>query len=290
MHRGSPAEAFQAADVVAGLAAGVHALFVVVGAEVGVAGGGVGQQGVDDGERGVAGGDQGLLFRHPPGQPPVFRAEERLGAGGADRHFAEGGAQVGVAAAGGVAALALAGGLADLGGPFRPGDQVGGGGEDGHVGADLGDDVLGADLPDAVDLVELGDLAQVRFGQYLDLLGERLDLGGVVVDGGEHHGQHGGVLAGEERAVQRLFKPFDLGAHGAAGQLGQHRGVTLPGGDSVQHVPAGDAVDVGDDAGQFQVPVFQELLDPLLFGGAGLGGVAAVGGVGSPPAGRPRRR
>src|SRR5260221_14690436 len=47
------AEAFQAADVVAGLAAGVHALFVVVGAEVGVAGGGVGQQGVDDGERGV---------------------------------------------------------------------------------------------------------------------------------------------------------------------------------------------------------------------------------------------
>ena len=36
------AEAFQAADVVAGLAADVHALFLVVGAEVGVAGGGVG--------------------------------------------------------------------------------------------------------------------------------------------------------------------------------------------------------------------------------------------------------
>jgi len=64
------AEAIEAADVVAGLAAGVHALFVVVGAEVGVAGGGVGQQGVDDGQHGVAGGDQGFLLGHAPGQRP----------------------------------------------------------------------------------------------------------------------------------------------------------------------------------------------------------------------------
>src|SRR6266702_1852851 len=70
------AEAFEAADVVAGLAAGVHALLVVVHAEVGVAGVGVGQQGVDDGEHGVAGGDQGLLLGHAPGQAPVLRAEE----------------------------------------------------------------------------------------------------------------------------------------------------------------------------------------------------------------------
>jgi hypothetical protein len=48
--------------VVAGLAAGVHALFVVVGAEVLVAGVRVGKQGVDAGEHGVAGRDQGLLF------------------------------------------------------------------------------------------------------------------------------------------------------------------------------------------------------------------------------------
>src|SRR5215472_1258046 len=39
------AEALEASDVVAGLAAGVHALFVVAGAEVVVAGLGVGQQG-----------------------------------------------------------------------------------------------------------------------------------------------------------------------------------------------------------------------------------------------------
>ncbi len=75
---------------------------------------------------------------------------------------------------------------------------MGGGGEDGHVGADLGDDVLGADRPDAVDGVELGDLVQPGLGQRLDPGGERLDLGGVVVDGGEHHRQHGGVFSGEE--------------------------------------------------------------------------------------------
>ena len=113
----------------------------------------------------------------------------------------------------------------------------------------LGDDVLGADRPDAVDGVELGDLVQPGLGQRLDRGGERLDLGAVVVDDGQHHRQHGGVLIGEERAFQCLFQPADLAAHCAAGQLGQGLGVALPGGDRVQHVPAGDAVDVGDHAG-----------------------------------------
>src|SRR6266480_4714472 len=55
------AEAFEAADVVAGLAAGVHALFVVAGAEVVIVHVRVGGQGVDDGEHGVA-GRPGLSF------------------------------------------------------------------------------------------------------------------------------------------------------------------------------------------------------------------------------------
>src|SRR5260370_42242633 len=63
------AEAFQAADVIAGLAAGVPALFVGVGAEGGVAGFGVGQQGVGCGGRGVAGGGPGLPLWRPPGRP-----------------------------------------------------------------------------------------------------------------------------------------------------------------------------------------------------------------------------
>lgn len=109
------AEALEAADVVAGLAAGLHALFVVVRSEVVVAGVGVGEQGVDDGEHGVPGRDQGFLFRHPLGQAPVPGAEEGRGAGGADACFAEGGTEVGVAAAGCVAAFAFPGGLFDLG-------------------------------------------------------------------------------------------------------------------------------------------------------------------------------
>jgi hypothetical protein len=54
---------------------------------------------VDDGEHGVARRDQGFLLGHAPGQPPVFRAGERLGAAGADRGLAEGGAEEEVQAA-----------------------------------------------------------------------------------------------------------------------------------------------------------------------------------------------
>ncbi len=46
----------------------------------------------------------------------------------------------------------------------------------------LGEDVLGADGPDAGHLVELFDLVEVRLGQFGNGGGERLDLGGVVVD------------------------------------------------------------------------------------------------------------
>ena len=163
MHRGYPAEAFEAADVAAGLTADVRALFVVVRAEVVVGGIGVRQQGVEDGQDGVAGGDEGFLFGHALDKPPVFRAEEGLGAAGADADLAEGSEQVGVAAAGGVASFAFAAGLGDLGAPSGPGHQVGGGGEDGHVHTDLGDHVLGADAPGTVHGVKLGDLVQVQF-------------------------------------------------------------------------------------------------------------------------------
>jgi len=90
---------------------------------------------------------------------------------------------------------------------------VGGGGKDSHIGADLADDVLGADRPDAGGGAGLLQLAHPGLGQFLDGGGERLDLGAVVVDGRQHHRQHGGVLAGEERAVQRVFQPADLAAH-----------------------------------------------------------------------------
>ena len=135
---------------------------------------------------------------------------------------------------------------------------MGGGGEHRHVDADLGDDVPGADGPDAGHGVELLDLGQVRLGQLLDGGGELTDLGSVVVDDRQHHCQHGGVLAGEERAVRCLFQPADLAAHLPAGQGRERVRVALPGGQRVEHVPAGDAVDVGDHRRELQVP-FPEL-------------------------------
>ena len=137
---------------------------------------------------------------------------------------------------------------------------MGGGGEDDHVHADLGDDVLGADHSDAVHGVELGHLVQAGLGQRLDLGGELAGLGGVVVDGDQHHRQHGGVLIGEEGAFQRLFQAADLAAHRAAGQLGQGPGVALAGGEPVEHVPAGRPVDVGvfgrHEAGRDHAPLY----------------------------------
>jgi hypothetical protein len=44
----------------------------------------------------------------------------------------------------------------------------------------------------------------------------------------------------------------------------------------------------GDHRRQLEVGVFEQLFDPLLFGGAGLGEVAAVAGVGAQRADRRR--
>ena len=52
--------------------------------------------------------------------------------------------------------------------------------------------------------------------------------GGEPVDAGQHRGEQGGVLGGEElRAFQRLFQLGDLAAGCGAGQLGQDLGVAL---------------------------------------------------------------
>jgi hypothetical protein len=59
---------------------------------------------VGDDQLGSADGALGFLLGHVPDQPPVFGAEEGLGAAGVDGGFAECAAEVGVAAAGGVLA------------------------------------------------------------------------------------------------------------------------------------------------------------------------------------------
>jgi hypothetical protein len=55
---------------------------------------------------------------------------------------------------------------------------------------------------------------------------------------------------GEElRAFEGLFQLADLAAGLAAGQLGQHLGAGFPGDQVVHDVPAGHAVQAGQDGG-----------------------------------------
>jgi hypothetical protein len=65
-----------------------------------------------------------------------------------------------------------------------------------------------------------------------------------------------------------LLELAPLGAQPGAGQLGQPLGVTLALDQCGQHGPAGDPEDVAGDHRQLDLGVLQQLLDPLLLGGA----------------------
>src|SRR5215203_3005412 len=79
------AEGPQFADVVADLAFGVGARGVVVRAEVDELGLVVGEQGPDDDENRAADRDDRPLLAAASCNPPISLAQERVGAGGADR-------------------------------------------------------------------------------------------------------------------------------------------------------------------------------------------------------------
>jgi hypothetical protein len=66
---------------------------------------------------------------------------------------------------------------------------------------------------------------------------------------------------------QRLLQHRGLGAHGAAGHLRQHLGTTLTGDHRGEHLPAGHPEDVADHAGELDLGVLEQLLDPLLLPG-----------------------
>ena len=79
--------------------------------------------------------------------------------------------------------------------------------EAGHVDAGLGDGVLGGAAAPAGHRLGLLQLFLVRGQQPFDHRGQLVDLGVDPVDAGQHGGQQGGVLGGEElRAFQRLFQ------------------------------------------------------------------------------------
>src|SRR3954465_1838636 len=114
------AELLQFTDVLADFALGVGAGGVVVRAEVDELGLLVGEQRPDDDQDRAADRDDGAVLAAGGGDPPIALAEEGVGAGGADRGFAEHPGQVAVAVAGAGAALRPAGGLVDPRGRSEP--------------------------------------------------------------------------------------------------------------------------------------------------------------------------
>src|SRR6266571_783123 len=115
-------EAFQLADLVAALAAGVEP-GVVVGAELAEAGGRVADDDPGDLADGAGDRDDGFLLAAAAGDAPVARAEVGVGLGGGHGSAAERGTQVGVALAG-AAVLGSGAGLDGAAGQPGPGGGV----------------------------------------------------------------------------------------------------------------------------------------------------------------------
>ena len=70
----------------------------------------------------------------------------------------------------------------------------------------------------------------------------------------------------------------DLGPHPAAGQLGQHPRIPLPGDQRFDHVPGRQGGDAGRHRIDLDAGVFEDLGQPLQFPGPGLDGLLAVAG------------
>jgi hypothetical protein len=106
--------------------------------------------------------------------------------------------------------------------------------------------------------------------QLLDPGGEAVDLGGQgVVLVQQHPGELGVVVV--EPAGERLDQRGVLGLELAAGQAGQHLGVTLAGDQRFQHRPAGFAHEVGGHGGELDQGVFQQPARSAGRGGSGPG-------------------
>ena len=86
-----------------------------------------------------------------------------------------------------------------------------------------------------------------------------------------------GVVVGEP-AGQRLGQVADLLAQHAAGQVSQHRRVTLAGDQRFDHRPAGHAESIGGHRVQLDPAVLADLTQPLVLPGAFLDQLASVAG------------
>jgi hypothetical protein len=137
--------------------------------------------------------------------------------------------------------------------------------KDAHVGADLSDHDFGGSLCDAGDAgrqLDAGGCLRVQLQMLADGLRDSVDLLVEEVQVSEDRSDHDGVV-GLEAALQRLAQRGDLGAEFAAGEIGEDVGVGRSRDERVEHRAARRAEDVGGDAVQFDVGVFQRLVQPV---------------------------
>jgi hypothetical protein len=149
--------------------------------------------------------------------------------------------------------------------------------EPGHVHAEFGDQQVRGGLADPGDLIQPINRPSEAGDQLLDL---GVELGQVGVQGihpGQHLGEQEGVLVGEEPS-ERLHQRVEFGAQPGAGQLREDLGVALAGHQRGQHGPPGHPEDVAGHHREFDLGVLQQLLHPLLFGGADRDQVGPVAG------------
>ena len=154
--KGDPvAEALEAADVAAGLAAGADALLVVTGAELAVGGFRVSRAWTATSWV-LMTATRAFFFGMCRSRRPSLAPRKVRGAAGAGDGRAEGCADAEVAAAAGGPAFALPGGFLRARGYTGPGAQVPRGREGAHADPDFGDQVLGVLHAETGNLVDLG--------------------------------------------------------------------------------------------------------------------------------------
>ncbi len=137
-----------------------------------------------------------------------------------------------------------------------------GGREAAHIAADLGQDDFGAEDADAGN-----------GGQELDGGAKGLDLGvDLLIDLFDCRVDRVDLL--QMQAQQEAMMPGDATAQGfaehrgrrldaAMGQLGQPSGIAFAGNQGFDHLPTGQAHDIGDDQVELDVGVLQRLLQAL---------------------------
>src|SRR6266568_394745 len=246
-------EAFQLADLVAALAAGVEP-GVVVGAELAEAGGRVADDDPGDLADGAGDRDDGFLLAAAAGDAPVARAEVGVGLGGGHGSAAERGTQVGVALAG-AAVLGSGAGLDGAAGQPGPGGGVARGGELGLVQAELGDDDLGGAGADAGELIEpLGDRQYRRAGA-------RAGRGVAATDLPAARTRPGDAGDARQPGVDLFIQPGHLAGHVV---------------DQVQQDADLQGVDVAEPAGQRRLQLGGGGLEPPVAQGGQPDGVAVA--------------